>query len=298
MPDFHGLPTRSLSNPYLRVEFLTRAGPRIVRLFLSGSSQNLLAETPDIGWPTPYGDYRLYGGHRLWCAPEAFPGSCIPDNTGLLVKEIEDGVRLCQPAESITGVLKSIDIHLRPDRPALTLRHRLKNDGLGTIECAPWAITQLPLGGIVILPQPAGGPDVDRLRPDRHLALWPYTRWDDPRLHIHEASILIEASPRSDACKIGYWNRRGWIGYLRDGILFRKRFQPLAAVRYPDGGCNVEVYCSPRYVEIETLSPLGPLEPGQFVTHDEIWELGTRLAAPAALDDAQTLADLAEGELQ
>jgi hypothetical protein len=130
------------------------------------------------------------------------------------------------------------------------------------------------------------------------VALWPYTRWGDPRLHINEEDILIEASPRDDACKIGYWNRQGWIGYLRDGILFRKRFQPLTAVRYPDGGCNVEVYCSPRYVEMETLAPLRLLEPGQIVTHDEMWEFRTALEVPSTLDGARTFIDLDEGELQ
>ena len=44
--DFHGLPTRSLENNHLRVDYLLEAGPRLVRLILAGSSANLLAEVP------------------------------------------------------------------------------------------------------------------------------------------------------------------------------------------------------------------------------------------------------------
>ncbi len=51
--DFHGLPTRSLGNDHLTLDYLAEAGPRIVRLFLAGSQTNLLAEAPDLSWDTP-----------------------------------------------------------------------------------------------------------------------------------------------------------------------------------------------------------------------------------------------------
>ena len=51
--DFHGLPTRSLANDHLTLDYLAEAGPRIVRLFLAGSHTNLLAESPDMSWDTP-----------------------------------------------------------------------------------------------------------------------------------------------------------------------------------------------------------------------------------------------------
>ena len=57
------------------------AGPRIVRLGLAGSDRNLLAETPDLGWETPHGRYELFGGHRLWFAPEDPDRVAVPDGT-------------------------------------------------------------------------------------------------------------------------------------------------------------------------------------------------------------------------
>ncbi len=295
MPDFHGLPTRSIENDHVRLEYLAEAGPRIVRLFLSGSDQNLLAETPDLSWPTPYGEYRLYGGHRLWHAPEAFPRSYVADNEGLVVEDLPDGVWLSRPAEPPTGIAKRIKVRLHPDRAMITLEHGLTNDGVWPIECAPWAITQLRLGGVAILPQPIDPLDANDLLPNRHLALWPYARWDDPRLCLDNEFILVQAQAGLPPLKIGYFNRHGWIAYLCAGALFVKRFEPRSDATYPDFNSNAEVYCNDRFIELETLSPLTRLEPGQTVTHVETWELRSGIDVPATQDGARSVTNLLQG---
>lgn len=289
MGDFYGLPTRSISNQHLRLEFLAEAGPRIVRLFLAGSDENQLVELPNLKWETPYGDFFVRGGHRLWHAPEATPRTYVLDNEGLEVKETAEGVLLCQPTEVATGIRKSIEIRLQADRPALTLHHRLQNDGLWPVELAPWAITQLPLGGVVVLPQQVGPLDTDGLLPNRHLVLWPYTRWNDTRLQPHDDYVLVQAQAQSFPCKVGYFNRQGWAGYLRQGVFFCKRFEPLAERPHPDWGCNVEVYCYNEFAELETLAPLCCLEPGQSVMHVETWEFHSGVDAPQTLGGMRAL---------
>ncbi|HLF25007.1 MAG TPA: hypothetical protein VJG32_01625 [Anaerolineae bacterium] len=292
--DFHGLPTGGLGNRHLQLEFLAEAGPRIVRLFLAGSDENLLAELPDVKWPTPYGDYFIYGGHRLWHAPEALARSSVPDTAGLSLETIGDGVRLRGPVETATSIRKCIQVQLHADRPVVTLQHALKNEGVWPIECAPWAITQLPLGGLALLPQPIGGLNGDNVLPNRHLALWPYARWDDPRLELHDEFILFRAEAQLPPCKIGYLNRHGWIGYLRNGVFFRKWFDPRAEQPHPDFNCNAEVYCNDAFVELETVAPLLRLEPGQSTTHSETWEFYTGLDIPATLEGARALTNLLE----
>jgi hypothetical protein len=287
--NYYGLPTRIIGNQYLRLEFLAEAGPRIVRLMLAGSDENLLAETPDVQWPTPYGDFHLRGGHRLWHAPEAFPRTSYPDDAGLTVEEVEGGVRLSGPVEPHTGVRKSIEIHLCEDGAGATLVHVLSNAGAWPVELAPWAITQLPLGGVAVLPQRIALPDLAGLAPDRHLALWPYASWQDPRLRLYDDYVLVEGAPRMPPVKIGYLNERGWAAYARAGVLFVKRFEPRPGSVYPDRGCNVEVYCSDRCLELETLAPLCTLEPGQTATHVETWRI---IAVPAALRLPDDLGDL------
>jgi hypothetical protein len=52
-----------------------------------------------------------------------------------------------------------------------------------------------------------------------------------------------------------------------------KRVSILAGARYPDHGCNFELYSDPEFLELETLGPLIELSPGQTVTHEEEWSL-------------------------
>jgi hypothetical protein len=287
--DFYGLPTRIIANQYLRLEFLAEAGPRIVRLTLAGSNENQLAEVPDLHWTTPYGEYYPRGGHRLWHAPEAVPRSSTPDNDGLVIETERGIVRLVAPPEPDSHIRKSLGIQLNDDRPAVTLHHELSNAGAWPVELAPWAITQLPLGGIAVLPQQIEPMDRDGVLPNRHLVLWPYTHWQDPRLCLGDEHIVIESRPQPSAFKVGYMNRHGWIAYLRQGILFVKRFEPHGDHPHADMGCNVEVYCNERFVELETLAPLSRLEPGQSVTHVETWELYTGPGTLQTVNDVKAL---------
>ncbi len=272
MHGYYGLPTRVMASPHLQVEFLAEAGPRIVRLMLAGSDENLLAEVPDLHWPTPYGEYYPRGGHRLWHAPEASARSSIPDDDGLSIAERQDGVRLCGAVESPTGIRKCLDIQLSAERPEVILTHTLHNSNLWPVELAPWAITQLPLGGAVVLPQRPPQPREGNLLPDRHLVLWPYARWRDDRLCLDDEYILVQARS-GDPFKAGYLNLWGWAGYVNGKTLFLKRFEPRPDEPHADMGCNVEVYCNQHFVELETLGPLCRMEPGGFVTHVEKWDL-------------------------
>ena len=58
-------PFASIENRFLLLDYLATTGPRIVGLYASGVPGNSFAETPDVHWPTPHGEYYLRGGHRL-----------------------------------------------------------------------------------------------------------------------------------------------------------------------------------------------------------------------------------------
>lgn len=271
--DFHGMPTYTLQNEHLRLEVLASAGPRIVRLFPAGSPQNLLAELPDMQWDTPHGPFRLWGGHRLWHAPETATRTYFPDDSGLQLASIAHGVRLAQPAEAATGIAKSLEVTLEASRPGIQLRHELRNEGVWPVTLAPWAITQLPLGGTAILPQRTAPLDPDGLQPNRSLALWPYTRWQDPRLHPADDYFLVTGEADEVPCKVGYFNHAGWLAYWHAGVLFVKEFQPRPGDLHPDLDSNAEVYVYNRFLELETLGPLQTIAPGESAIHYETWLL-------------------------
>ena len=287
MSDFHGEPTCILENQFLQLEYLVNSA-RIVRFSLKGKP-NLFADLGLSPLATPYGNFYFRGGHRLWHSPEAMPRTYIPDNKGGVVTEIPNGARIEMPAEPWTHIAKSIEIQFNPDQPQITLRHELRNDGAWAVQFSAWALTMFRLGGVGIFPQPIGNVDEAGLLSNRKLILWPYARTDDPRLTLRDDFILVHATPSLPPFKFGYFNPHGWAAYWLDEALFVKRFEAQADASYPDHGCNVESYCNDKFIELESLSPLTNVNPGETVIHTELWEVYESLDAPFIPDEIRRL---------
>ena len=273
------LPFASIENDFLRLDYLTTTGPRIIGLVAKGASGNLLAETPEVHWPTPHGEFYLRGGHRLWVAPEN-PFYVCPED-GMQVEQ-NGSMVILRSAEDASGIEKEISIQLDDNR--VHLFHRVTWHGENEIRLAPWAITQLRLGGMAILPQS----NVDGLLPNRNIVLWPYTRIDDERLELNDELILLHGKASAEACKVGGNNSHGWIACAFSNALFIKHFEVNADEVHPDLGCNVEAYVKDVCIELETLGPLRTLKQGDSVTHAETWQVLTG-DYPATLEGARTI---------
>jgi len=273
--DFYGLPTGRIENEFLALDYLLEAGPRLVRLRLQGSDENLFAETPEMAWMTPHGLYSLWGGHRLWHAPEDPVRTYLPDDTGLLVEPFEGGVRLTGAHETPTGMRKQIEVRLERGRAGLLLTHELINEGMWAVEVSAWPVTQLPLGGWAALPLFSTQPG-PRSAPDRTLVAWPYTDLRDPRLHLEGGLLLVQVTP-GESLKVGGYCPAGWLAYLHHGVLLIKTCEAPKGGQYPDMNCNLEIYANHLHVELESLSPLVRLEPGARLRTVERWEIRSEL---------------------
>ncbi len=272
------LPIASIENDFLRLEFFTTTGPRIIGLYARGANGNLLAETPDVHWPTPHGEFFLRGGHRLWVAPEN-PFYTCPEGD-IQIEQNGSSVFLRSKAD-ISGIEKEISIQLDENR--VHLSHRITWHGKDEIRFAPWAITQMRMGGMAIVPQS----NADGLQPNRNLVLWPYTRIHDPRLELNDDLILLHGKFSAEACKVGAHTPLGWLACAMGDALFIKSFE-VTAGDFPDQGCNVEVYVKDTCIELETLGPLKTLKQGHSITHSETWQVLTG-SYPATLETARTI---------
>lgn len=277
---YSSLPFASIENEFLRLDYLTTTGPRIVGLYARGVEGNLLAETPDAHWPTPHGEFYLRGGHRLWIAPEDLSYVCPEDN--LSVVEEKDKVVLRTPVDA-AGLEK--EISLRLDENCVHLTHRITWHGDRPIEFAPWGITQLRAGGMAILPLASS----EGLMPDRNLVLWPYSQIRDQRLELHDDMILLHGQINDQPFKIGNFNKHGWIACTVGSALFVKRFSVNESKSYPDMGCNVEAYAKDVCIELETLGPLTKLNQNESVTHEETWEIITDTEYAATIESARAI---------
>lgn len=268
------LPLASLENDFLRIDYLTTTGPRIIGLYVKGLEGNLLAETPEIHWGTPHGEYYLLGGHRLWVSPEDPFYICPEENVSVLS---EKGNVTLRSEVDASGLEKGISFRL--EQNCVQLTHRVTWHGKDPLELAPWSITQVRLGGMAILPQasPAEG-----LLPNRNLILWPYSQVKDERFELLDDLVLVHGHASEQAFKIGNFNFHGWIACLWDNALFVKRFVVGSTGKYPDLGANAEVYVRDVCLELESLGPLTVLNPQDSVTLEETWEIhtGTYSATP------------------
>jgi len=258
-----------LENTNLQLIISESIGPRILGLRFQGG-ENLLAELPDFTTYLPDGlPYYFYGGHRLWAAPEIMPSTYDPDDNPVEISSEENIILVKKEKEKFSDLEKSLKIQLDPEKPIVTIEHVLKNCGSHTIECAPWAITQLRTGGTAILPLRK---DDTGFLPNRSISFWPYTDINHPKIKWGNEYILIDADMESPF-KVGYPNPSGWIGYWLDGVLFVKFASYDPDKNYYDFNSSSECYCNDRFIELESLGSKLALGPQESITHKEVWKV-------------------------
>jgi hypothetical protein len=273
------------------VEFIatTDVGPRIISYSFVGGT-NVFFVREDFAGQTGGAEWKNYGGHRIWHAPEDKVRTYEPDNSPITAKVIENGLLLTMPVEALSGIQKEIEITLDPSSTEVRVVHRLKNAGAWAVEIAPWAISVMAPGGFAIAPMPTAF-HPDRLLPNRALTLWPYTDMKDDRWLWGADYILLRhqvvPEGRQERTKVGINSNLGWAAYYLKGNLFIKRFTYVEGARYPDYNSSLEVFTNNRMLELETLAPLASLAPGATVAHEERWELHRNIELAFTEEDAR-----------
>lgn len=266
-----------IHNDTVQLVVLTEVGPRIL-LFGFRGEENEFHEIAEHSGKGGDQTFRVYGGHRLWVAPE-IPRTYYPDNVPVAVRRQNDAFVFTAPPESAppgTNLQKELEIKLADTGARVTVIHRIRNVGREPTEMAPWALSVMAGGGRAILPLPPRAPmSTDRLLPEGIFALWCYTDLADPRWSIGTKYIqLQQASHSAGTFKQqmgGIFNPFGWGAYLRKGHLFIKKANVEKNSKYPDFGCNFELYTDRHSLELETLGPLRDLKPGDTAEHTEHW---------------------------
>jgi hypothetical protein len=253
----------------LRAVVVSGVGPRIAS-FTNGDHPNLLAWLPGAGIDLDGGRrFSFYGGHRLWVAPEVPEWTYEPDDDPVMVTETPDTVRF-EVGPGRMPLRKVLTVSLSGER--LVVDHAIINERERPVGLAAWAITQFTPGGVGIVPLPDAPADPHGLQASRLLVGWPYTDLADPLLELGGDLIVVNAR-RATPTKIGVEMRRGWLAYAAGSTAFVKRAEHVVGARYPDLGASGECYCNDTFLELETLSPVWELPPGEEVRHRETWEL-------------------------
>ncbi len=289
---YEGWDAVRLANGDAELVVTTSVGPRIIHYGLMGGP-NAFHVIPETRGQSGGGEWVPYGGHRLWIAPEAMPRSYFPD-TGPYGTPVMDGdtLVLASPAESTTGIQKTMRVTLAPSGSAVSVTHTLTNHGVWPVTLSVWALSIVASGGKVVLPQEPFVAHGDELLPARPLVLWKFTDMADPRWRWGTKYVTLAQQDDLDTPqKVGLYNAQGWAAHVTDTQAFVLQIQlaPSGPAALADMGCNFETFTKGPFQELETLGPLTPLEPGASASHTEHWFLAP-LSGPtdtdAALDSA------------
>ncbi len=270
-----------IENAFVEVIVTIDVGPRIIRYSIKGGD-NFFYE--DKQRKTKHesktlSDYYgkgacwyLYGGHRVWCAPEYMPETYFPDNARVVYNLI-GGRTVCftPPPQRQNGIQVALEVTLDEYSCDVTVKNRIKNicDHQKTVSV--WAVSSLAPGGIEIVPL---NNHSSGLLPNKVFSVWPYCNLSDKRIAFSNDLMMLKQEKKvSSNFKIGCDNRRGFSAYILKDAMFVKRFDYIDGAVYPDGGVNYETFVSSNMLEMESLSPLVSVAPGETVTHVEKWDI-------------------------
>lgn len=243
------------------------AGPRILSLRWRGGPNLLHRDETDFG----VGNWRIFGGHRLSVAPEG-EGSYPPDNAPCLVRCEGKWLQVESP-RGADLLRRTLAIAPATGEDGFEVKHILENAGPQVWSGAVWAITCVSAEGCIVSPcEPAGS----------RLKFWNQpgnsgfrSQWEQRRDHI-------VTTPQSLRGKAGWHSSAGWLAQLRpDATLVIDAPEVCTSAQCVDGGCNVEVFTCPNFLEMETLGPRVTLAAGERATHLQRWRLLPGGFAPA-----------------
>lgn len=285
-----------ISNDVVELQVTVDLGPRIIYCSLKDKENMFyqdLSRSP-LGDKQPiYEDdiIRLYGGHRIWISPEIVPRCYYPDNKPVSFHRTEDSIIFTAPIEKHNNIQKEMRIRL--DGASVHVENTIKNTGTWDIEFAPWCITMMDAGGVLVVPQ--NNRETGYLH-NRSFSLWPYSDMSDERIYWGREYISLKQDANiSQPFKFGFNNESGRAAYVNKGQIFCKLFETKISGNYPDNGCSFESYTNDVMLEIESLGEFVRLAPGETVRLKEEWQLYN---APHAIKNHRDESELKETDLR
>jgi hypothetical protein len=254
--------------------------------------ENLLWTNPVFnGITKPVGEYLTrgdsvvwanFGGDKVWPTPQdlfeeingrAWPPDPWFDGARHEFEMLEDGVRLISPVSRFCGAQVTRTIRLADSGSKVTIRQELtkkqpaQDESVEPIPHTIWSVTQIHN------PQEA----LFRLNPESHLERRYYVFPFEPRAADNfytRDSIGIFIPDSAHTQKVGA-DSDEWLAAILGDQVFGQFFDRRENVTYPEGNLGATVYTSPEYTELELLSPLQELKPGESMEYTIVWDILT-----------------------
>lgn len=259
-----------LENSTVRIICSLDFGPRIL-YYGFHDGENVFYEQPEnVAYLTTDDGWRVYGGTRLWFAPES-EKTYYPDNNPVEFAVHPSGVTLIQNPDPRLNLCKRIDISIGSGSD-VTVEYCIGNQGDKEVRGSVWAVTSVILSGELLIPwnETTALPN-----PNRFVSIWNETSLSDPRLDFRKNCLAVKGTASDKYLKLGLNCSSGRVEYSLADRCFAKCF-PVFTGESADGKINFEVFSCALMMEIESIGPLSVIEPGSEIKHIETWTLSGR----------------------
>ena len=273
-----------VSNGTIEAYVTVDIGPRIIRFGYVGG-QNIMCSNRDAFPPKDDKEFTDYfgegkkwenlAGHRIWVSPEAYPDTYYPDLEPVDYEITEYGAIFTPAEEKENGVAKTLEIKMDPDDANMQVIMKVKNISDKAKKFSVWGLSVSEKGGCLIIPM--NTKDTGLLS-NRIISVWPYTDMSSDRIYWGKKYVTLRQDENAaEPIKLGFDLDCGTVYYCLNDDIFCKRFDtkhPYA--EYPDGGCSFETYTNENMIEVESLSELKSVQPGEISELTESWSLCKR----------------------
>lgn len=214
-----------------------------------------------------------FGGDKLWPAPQArwnWPPDPFLDAGALAVSVLPGSrLRLTGQGSAKHGIRFIREIALAPTGTRVTLRNTMENISDQDVEWSVWEVAQVDDPDVTLLPLHTQG------RFPRGYYVFPGGAPPPGMLKVIDGVIHYRRH-RKKSSKIGSDSPKGWAAARKGGWRFTVSAAYVPGETYPDNGCAQEIYTNPdplNYIELELLSPIRFLQPGDRCTFTTYWRL-------------------------
>lgn len=255
-------------------------GPRIIKLNLKGKENMMFNDTEhkifhnESNLQDMFGKdkaWYIYGGHRFWVSPEKHPETYYPDNDPVAYEVDGNVFTFYAPKQVFTGWQETMVITVDENEAKASVKHVLTNMSERTQKASIWGLNVTDKGGKAFVKQ---ANEETGLLSNRTLMLWPYNVMTDKRFYMDDEFVGLAQDVNAEkAFKIGTNNTPGIAVCVNHGTAFKITWEYVKGAEYPDNGCSCEMYSCANFLEVETLSPLYTLKPGEVCELVENWEL-------------------------
>lgn len=270
-----------ISNGLIEAYVTVDLGPRIIRFgFIGGQNimcDNRKAFTPQTNkvYTDYYGEgkkWENFGGHRIWLTTESFPETYTPDDQKVEYTVTEFGAIFEAADDLQNGVKKSLEIKMDCDDANMQITNRIKNITEKEKEFSVWCISVSRDGGTLVIPMNTNNTGYLH---NRQISVWPYTDLSDKRLRFGKKYVTINQDVNAtNPLKLGFDLNAGQVYYIVGGDVFCKKYEnnhPNG--NYPDNNVSFETYTDNVMIEIENLSEVKKVAPGETHFMNESWSL-------------------------